>query len=56
MRSYPPTRLGDDADSHHGELVRDPYRWLESTTDPATAEWIAAQNRLTEAELAKDPE
>ena len=31
----------------------DPYRWLETTSDPATAAWIAAQNEVTEAVLSQ---
>src|SRR6266700_4341131 len=57
MLRYPPTRypstdLGSDADDYHGELVSDPYRWLETTTDPRTVAWIAAQNKVTEELLS----
>jgi prolyl oligopeptidase len=45
---YPTTDLGLEADDYHGELVADPYRWLETTTDPKTVAWIAAQNKVTE--------
>jgi prolyl oligopeptidase len=53
MLRYPPTRypstdLGSEADYYHGELVPDPYRWLETTTDPKTVAWISAQNKVTE--------
>jgi len=50
---YPLTPMGQDADDFHGELIADPYRWLERTSDPATASWIAAQNDLTETLLAQ---
>ena len=53
MLSYPSAPMGQDADDYHGELVADPYRWLESTSDPTTAAWIAAQNELTETFLAQ---
>jgi hypothetical protein len=33
-RSYPPAREGDQVDNYHGELVQDPYRWLENSDDP----------------------
>jgi prolyl oligopeptidase len=54
--AYPPARRGDDADDYHGELIRDPYRWLEETGSPETKAWIAAENELTEAFLAAVPE
>lgn len=49
---YPPTDLGQDGDYYHGELVADPYRWLETTTDPKTVAWIAAQNKVTHDTLS----
>ena len=52
MYSYPPARMGREADDYHGEMVADPYRWLEDTAAPQTAAWIAAQNELTQAWLA----
>ncbi len=52
MRRYPQSRMGSDADDYHGERVLDPYRWLETTTDPETARWITAQNEVTETFLA----
>lgn len=53
MLSYPPTAMGPDADNYHGELVPDPYRWLENTGSPDTATWITAQNELTRSVLAQ---
>jgi prolyl oligopeptidase len=50
--SYPPARMGDDVDDYHGEQIADPYRWLETTTDPETVSWIKAENELTESFLA----
>jgi len=44
--------MGHDGDDYHGELVADPYRWLESTGSPETSAWIAAQNELTQSVLA----
>ena len=35
----------------HGQVVRDPYRWLEDRTSPDTQAWVAAQNAYTEAQL-----
>jgi prolyl oligopeptidase len=51
MLSYPPTATGHAADEYHGEIIADPYRWLETTTDPETTAWVAAQNLVTESVL-----
>ncbi len=40
----PATPVGAVLASHHGELVADPYRWLEDTASPSTREWFEAQN------------
>jgi prolyl oligopeptidase len=53
MLRYPPTRPGQDVDNYHGEVIADPYRWLETTSDPRTAAWIAAQNEVTELVLGQ---
>ncbi len=49
---YPLARRGDVADDYHGEVVADPYRWLEDVDSPETHAWITAQNALAEAFLA----
>ncbi len=50
---YPATRRDDVVDVHHGVEVADPYRWLEDADAPATREWIAAQNELTQRWLGE---
>ncbi|MCC6446847.1 MAG: S9 family peptidase [Armatimonadetes bacterium] len=50
--SYPPARKGESADSYHGAIVSDPYRWLEDPDSPETQDWVEAQNRLTADFLA----
>src|SRR5260221_8865665 len=50
--SYPPTATCSDADDYHGEILADPYRWLENTTAAETTAWIAAQNALARTVLA----
>ena len=55
MYSYPPARMGGDVDDYHGEQIADPYRWLETTTDPETVSWIRAENDLTDSFLAAVP-
>lgn len=44
---YPASRPGPVIDDYHGVSIPDPFRWLEDTDSPETAEWVAAQNRLT---------
>lgn len=43
-----PAHRVDQVDDFHGELVPDPYRWLEDTNAPETRAWIDAENELTE--------
>ena len=43
----------DQVDDFHGELVADPYRWLEDTNSSETKEWIEAENELTEEWLSR---
>jgi prolyl oligopeptidase len=52
---YPETRKVDTVDTYFGEKVADPYRWLEDDNSDETAEWVAAQNELTQAYLSKIP-
>ncbi|HEY0872576.1 MAG TPA: prolyl oligopeptidase family serine peptidase [Vicinamibacterales bacterium] len=52
---YPSTRKVDVVDDYHGTEVPDPYRWLEDLDSKETAEWVAAQNQLTERYLAQQP-
>ncbi|HJR58933.1 MAG TPA: prolyl oligopeptidase family serine peptidase [Vicinamibacterales bacterium] len=52
---YPATKTVDVVDDYHGTKVADPYRWLEDLESPDTAEWVAAQNRLTDSYLAAQP-
>jgi prolyl oligopeptidase len=52
--TYPPTAQVDVADEYFGQLVADPYRWLENDIrrDPAISVWVDAQNDLSAAYLA----
>jgi len=55
--SYPQTSTVDVADVQFGETIADPYRWLENDvrSDAKVAEWVAAQNAVTEKYLASLP-
>src|ERR1700729_991374 len=55
VTSYPPTRRGQDTGDYHGEVVPDPYRWLEDSNRLDTLSWAAAQSRLTGSVLALVP-
>ncbi len=56
--NYPQTRRVDHVDTYFGAKVADPYRWLEDDVrhSPEVAEWVKAENRLTESYLAAIPE
>ncbi len=44
---YPETKKQDVTDDYHGTTIADPYRWLEDDKSEETAEWVAAQNKVT---------
>ena len=52
---YPVTRKVDQQDNYHGTIVADPYRWLEDANSAETGDWVAAQNKLTQAYLGQIP-
>lgn len=52
---YPITKTVNVTDEYFGTSVNDPYRWLEDDRSEATAEWVKAQNEVTDAYLAKIP-
>jgi prolyl oligopeptidase len=55
--AYPPTPAGTVTETKFGVTVADPYRWLENDVrnDKAVADWVAAQNEVTDAYLATLP-
>ncbi len=55
--TYPATPTVPQRDTYFGTTVADPYRWLENDVrvDPKVADWVAAQNRVTDAYLATLP-
>lgn len=50
---YPETQKGTVVEDYHGTEVADPYRWLEDDVreNPQVAQWVEAQNAVTEAYL-----
>jgi prolyl oligopeptidase len=55
--AYPQTRRQDVVETQFGTQVADPYRWLENDVrqDKEVAEWVAAQNRVTDSYLESLP-
>jgi prolyl oligopeptidase len=55
---YPETKKGDVVENYHGTKVADPYRWLEDDVreSKAVAEWVADENKVTNAYLQSIPE
>ena len=53
--TYPDARRVDTVDVYFGTQVPDPYRWLEDDNSQETAEWVKAENRLTQDYLSKIP-
>lgn len=55
--AYPETRKLDVIEEQFGVKVADPYRWLEDDVrvNPAVAEWVAQQNRVSQAYLSDLP-
>jgi prolyl oligopeptidase len=52
---YPVTQKVDQTDDYFGVQVADPYRWLEDDNSEETAEWVKAQNAVTNAYLQNIP-
>src|SRR5580658_2170796 len=52
---YPSTPKDNVVVDYFGTKVADPYRWMEDLDSKAVADWVAAQNRITFAYLAKLP-
>ncbi|MBQ4302811.1 MAG: hypothetical protein II769_06790 [Oscillospiraceae bacterium] len=51
----PVTREDDTVDVYFGTEVADPYRWLEDDNSAETAEWVKAQNKVTDHYLKGIP-
>jgi prolyl oligopeptidase len=53
--SYPKTRSTPHVDQYHGQVVADPYRWLEDDNSEETKAWVKEQNKVSFAYLEKLP-
>ncbi len=55
---YPVTRRTDLVETQFGEVIADPYRWLEGDvrTSPEVADWVKRQNAATQAYLGTLPQ
>lgn len=53
---YPATATVDHTDDYHGNLVEDPYRWLEDVDSDQTHAWVEAQNKVTFGFLESIPQ
>ncbi len=54
--TYPETKKVDTVDVYFNTEVADPYRWLEDDTSAETAEWVKAQNEITQSYLDQIPQ
>ncbi|GCD77653.1 prolyl endopeptidase [Thermaurantimonas aggregans] len=53
--TYPVTETVDVVDEYFGVKVSDPYRWLEDDLSEKTAQWVKAQNEVTQEFLNRIP-
>lgn len=55
MLPYPDAIKENVADNYHGNIVEDPYRWLENDNSKETAAWVSAENTVTQDYLSHIP-
>jgi prolyl oligopeptidase len=53
--AYPPTKTISHVDDYFGRKIADPYRWMEDLNATDVAQWVKAQNSVTEKFLATLP-
>ena len=53
--NYPATQATDTKDSHFGQQLADPYRWLENTQSTPVIDWVRAQNALSTQQIESQP-
>jgi len=52
----PTTRRQKVSDEYHGDIIEDPFRWLENGADPEVMRWTATQNEYCGNHLGSRPE
>ena len=52
---YPVAQIQQVTDNYFGTIVADPYRWLEDDTTKAVADWVEAENVVTQSYLGNIP-
>lgn len=52
---YPETKKEKHTDTYFGNIVDDPYRWLEDDNSSETREWVTQQNKLSFGYLEQIP-
>ena len=52
---YPETKRVDVQDTLHGQVIQDPYRWLEDEDAPEVQAWMTKQHAFTQQYLDKLP-
>ncbi len=55
MKKPPTTRKTNTKEMYHGEMIADPYRWLEDDNSEDTKKWVTLQNDYTNSFLNKIP-
>jgi prolyl oligopeptidase len=53
--NYPTTQTALQEDNYFGNIVKDPYRWLEDDRSEATGTWVKTQNEVTNQFLNQIP-
>ena len=53
---YPDTRMDKDvSEDYHGNVILDPFRWLEDDNSEETIDWVDRQNKVTFSYLDSIP-
>jgi prolyl oligopeptidase len=53
--AYPEAKKDTTVDDYFGIKIADPYRWLENDTAADVAEWVKAENKVTNNYLSQIP-